>query len=422
MKSLLQIKGTLPFLMIIFLNAFVDLGHKITIQNTVFKVYDGGYQVILTALVNALILLPFIMLFTPSGYVSDKYPKTSVMKISALVAVVITSLITVSYWLGWFWVAFAMTFLLAVQSAFYGPAKLGYIKVLYGESNLTEANGITQATTMVAILLGTFVFSIFFESLYSESLTNESAILKNLWWVGLLLVLFSLLEWWLVSFLPVKENVNEQLSFDKSEYMRGRLLYRNVQMINLDKIILWSILGICVFWSAGQVMLAAFPAFVKEQVGLTNTVVLQLILASSGIGIMAGAILTGRLSQGFINTRLIPIGAVGITIGLLILPFLNNLVMMALVFVSVGFAGGLFVVPLNALIQFNAKSSHLGSVLAGKNFFQNIFMLSFLILTAIFAYYGLSSQQLLLWLAAFVVIGGVVVVTCLKKALNQAVK
>ena len=43
----------LPYLAAMFLNAFVDLGHKIVIQNTVFKIYDGNKQVVLTAIVNA---------------------------------------------------------------------------------------------------------------------------------------------------------------------------------------------------------------------------------------------------------------------------------------------------------------------------------------------------------------------------------
>ena len=36
------------FFVAVFLNAFVDLGHKITIQNTLFKLYSGSYQVIMT--------------------------------------------------------------------------------------------------------------------------------------------------------------------------------------------------------------------------------------------------------------------------------------------------------------------------------------------------------------------------------------
>ncbi len=68
MAYLFKFKGFIPFIVMVFLNAFVDLGHKIIIQNTVFKVYDGTEQIVLTAIVNGLILLPFIMLLSPAGY------------------------------------------------------------------------------------------------------------------------------------------------------------------------------------------------------------------------------------------------------------------------------------------------------------------------------------------------------------------
>ena len=163
MARLSGIRGFMPYMIILFLNAFVDLGHKIIIQNTVFKTYDGQEQVVLTAVVNALILLPFILLFSPAGFLSDKYPKPRVIRFSALAAVGATLLITLFYYLGWFWGAFAMTLALAIQSAIYSPAKYGYIKELVGVENLASANGAVQATTIIGILLGTFVFSGLFE-------------------------------------------------------------------------------------------------------------------------------------------------------------------------------------------------------------------------------------------------------------------
>lgn len=122
MLQVLRIQGFIAFITVVFLNAFVDLGHKIIIQNTIFKIYDGSEQIILTAIVNALILLPFIMAFTPAGYLSDKYPKHRIMQLSAWGATLLTLLITLSYYQGWFWFGFSMTFLLALQSAFYGQA------------------------------------------------------------------------------------------------------------------------------------------------------------------------------------------------------------------------------------------------------------------------------------------------------------
>lgn len=92
---------------------------------------------------------------------------------------------------------------------------------------------------------------------------------------------------------------------------------------------------------------------------------------------------------------------------------------MALNFACIGIAGGVFVVPLNALVQYHARQSALGSVLAGKNFFQNIFMLIFLIITAVFAYQGFASQQLLILLACFALFGCAIVVIRLKKSLNS---
>ncbi|MGB5834253.1 MAG: acyl-[ACP]--phospholipid O-acyltransferase, partial [Thiohalocapsa sp.] len=147
MTKLTRIAGFVPFVVVVFLNSFVDLGHKIIIQNTLFKAYDGPEQIWLTSIVNALILLPFILLFTPSGYLADRWPKNRVMRISAWVAVGITLAITACYYLGLFWPAFAMTFVLALQSAIYSPSKFGYIKELSGIDALTKANAWAQASS-----------------------------------------------------------------------------------------------------------------------------------------------------------------------------------------------------------------------------------------------------------------------------------
>ena len=50
-------------------------------------------------------------------------------------------------------------------------------------------------------------------------------------------------------------------------------------------------------------------------------------------------------------------------------------------FLVLGLLGGFFIVPLNALIQFNTEDAGLGRILAGSNFVQNLVMLAFLGLT-----------------------------------------
>ena len=164
-SGLSPFKGTWCFFIAVFLNAFVDLGHKITIQNTLFKLYSGPYQVIMTALVNALILLPFIVLLTPAGFLSDRYNKLRIMRATGWSGVAICAGIVQCYYLGWFMPAFVMTLLLATQSALYSPAKYGFIKEFFGRQRLGEVNGIVSALAIVSILAGTLAFSITFEAL-----------------------------------------------------------------------------------------------------------------------------------------------------------------------------------------------------------------------------------------------------------------
>lgn len=406
MPRLSSFSGFLPYIAIVFLNAFVDLGHKIVMQNTVFKVYDGNTQIILTAIVNALILLPFILLFSPAGFLSDKYPKHKVMRYSAWAAVTATTLITACYYAGWFWAAFALTLALAIQSALYSPAKYGYIKELVGQEPLARANGAVQATTITGILLGTFVFSGLFEALLqpvTELQTNT--IVETIAPIGWILVLLSVIELVLCYRLPAKSSTQTEQQFSLQRYAKLDYLKTNLRSLKKQPAIWQSIVGLSTFWAISQVVLAAFPAFAKETLGETNTLVIQGILACTGMGIIIGSILAGRLSRNYIELGLIPVGAIGITLILALVPTLDSSVSLGLSFLGLGITGGLFIIPLNALIQFNADESELGTVLAGNNWIQNVTMLAFLGLTVLVATLDISSQLLLALLAVVALAG-----------------
>ncbi len=420
MFKLFKVPGALPYIVVVFLNAFVDLGHKIIIQNTVFKVYDGSTQVILTAIVNGLILLPFILLFSPAGYIADRYAKDKVMQFAAWAAVVITLGITICYYLGWFWPAFGLTFLLAVQSAIYSPAKYGYIKHLFGKERLAEANGLVQSVTIIAIILGTFAFSILFEILFvPDSNTNNGLIAIAP--IGWLLVVNSIFELIMAYRLPILDQGDQQQGFSYANAMSGKAIKNNIQPLIRNKIIRLSVIGLSVFWSVGQILLAAFPAFAKESLMITNTIVIQGVLAATGIGIGLGSFLAGKWSKGHIETGLIPLGAAGISLGLILLPQLNSTTAHFFNLLFIGTMGGLFIVPLNALIQFSARDNELGKVIAGNNLFQNISMLSFLMLTVAFALIGFKTQWLLIMTAIIATIGGLYTIYQLPQSLIRII-
>lgn len=408
MNRLLRTSGAVPFLAAVFLNAFVDLGHKIVIQNTIFKIHDGQQQIILTAIVNGLILLPVIIFVGVVGVTADRYPKNRVMRATSWGAVVLTLLITACYRLGWFWPAFAMTFLLAVQSAFYYPAKYGYIKGFFGKDHLAEANGWTQAAAIIAILGGTLFFSVLFEYRFPDNPAGEEAVIRTLVPVGILLVLNALLEVVMVYRLPQVDRGSDAPTPVKM--LSGNLIRQTLSALSGKSVIWTCALGLAMFWSIGQVMLAAFPAFAKEQLGETNTVVIQAILAATGAGIALGAGTVSRVSRGYIELGLIPLGALGMALGLLALPQLHSALLLGLDFLFIGVMGGIFIVPLQASVQYHAAESSLGKVLAALNLTQNIGMLSFLLLTVFFALVGISSRQLLILIGFVAVAGGAYIV------------
>ena len=393
-KSIFSIIGMINYTIVVFLNAFTDLGHKIIIQNTVFKVYDSSEQIMLTAIVNALVLLPFIMIFSPAGFLADKYAKSKIMQHSALAAVMITLCITFAYYQGWFLFAFIMTFLLALQSAIYSPAKYGYIKELVGEKYISAGNAVIQATTTVAILGGMITYTVLFENFYDKTLVTQIDILKAIAPLGWLLVISSIIEWFLALRLPNTQIEVSNRKFILKRYITGAYLFKNIKAITRKKEIFNAILALSLFWSISQVVLAIFGEYAKTEMGITNTIFVNGVIALAGIGIVIGSIIVAKLSKYHINLGLTGIGALFLTIIVFIVPFVHSMFIIAMMFTLFGIFSAFLLVPLNARIQYLSSNVHLGMILAANNFVQNVFMISFLLLTTLFAYKEMNAEIL----------------------------
>ena len=145
-------------------------------------------------------------------------------------------------------------------------------------------------------------------------------------------------------------------------------------------------------------MLAVFPAFAKIVLNENNTIVIQGLLACSGIGIILGSLTAGRLCRERIRFSLMLIGGIGLFATLAVITLINTVIGFAIAIAAFGISGGLFIIPLNALIQREAPIEKLGTVLAGNNWIQNLTMVSFLTLTWLAASGQLSSVDFLRFL------------------------
>ncbi|WP_252106439.1 MULTISPECIES: MFS transporter [unclassified Halomonas] len=421
MRHVLSVQGVWPYLIAIFLNAFIDLGHKVVIQNTLFKSVEGSAQIVLTALLNALILLPFIVLFMPAGFAASAFARVRVLRAFGWLALGVSLAITAAYYAGLFWLALTLTLLLAVQSTFYSAAKYALIKGLFGKQRLAEANGLVQAITIAAILGATFVFTALFEQIVGSNVATPSQILTAAAPLGWLLVAGSLLQVVALYRLAPDQPAQPAAQRQYKRALSARSTRQSLHRVARQPVLRLCIIGLATFWSVGQVLLATFPAYAKGALGVESTSALQGILAASGVGIALGSMLASRFSKNRLETGLIPIGALGMALGLTCLPFITSPLVQAINFVFLGTMGGLFIVVLNALIQFHVEERELGSVLAASNAFQHLTMLGFLIVTALMALAGLDSRYLLALIAAVALLGGAYTLVKLPQSLVRFV-
>lgn len=390
------------FLLVISCNVIVDVAHKVLLQNVAFKIFDSSQQVIWISIINGLIILPFLLLFSLSGHISDRYNKKNVLIYGACSSFALSVLMVVAYASGDFIFAMGVLLVLAIQSAIYSPAKFGLIIDIYGKENLVKGNSLVQTFSMIAILFSIASASYMFESFYTTNLlatlkTKEEFLLAIL--PLTYFVLPAALIELLVSVLVLKNiktsSDNLNVVFDKTAFLQGKLLKSNINNITSNSIIWLSVLGLSVFWAISQGLLVTFPSYVKEYLHETNIFVINGIIAASGIGIALGSFVYSRISKNYIELGAIPFATLGMLILLYLCVSLDNLAFIALAFLGFGFFGGLFVVPLNSLIQFNSSKEKLGVVLAGNNWFQALFMVAVLCFATFASIYSLSPLRII---------------------------
>ncbi len=207
------------------------------------------------------------------------------------------------------------------------------------------------------------------------------------------------------------------MQFKPKKYANLTYLRGNLRVIKRNQVVWLSIIGLSIFWGISQLVVAVFGEYLKESMNVTNTVIAQGILSLSGVGIIAGSLFVGRVSRRYIETGTIPLGALGITLSLFLVTTFDSLYALGVLFFFYGFFSGLFIVPLNTLIQFATPKRMMGKILAGSNFMQNVSMFFFLMVAALFAYVGFSSTALFFVAMIIALLGFVFTLTQLPQSL-----
>ncbi|MBK9576428.1 MAG: MFS transporter [Fibrobacteres bacterium] len=417
-KSLWSIQGIVPFLGIGFLNAFNDIGLKTLLYDAVQKALPPGPELVMyQSLLQALVLIPFVAFFTPAGFFSDKFAKDKVIRWCTFLAIPLAIALVGAFHLANWNMAFWLLLIIATQAALYSPSKYGFVKEIVGSHNLASANAVIQGLTIVAILLSTFLFSIAFEHNYIPGTKDLGQILFQNRWVAWIILAGFVLEWVLAFRVPRIGKTDATLKFSWSKYVSTGYLRENLADAWNNVTIRQSIIGLSVFFAVNQVLIANLGSYMKETSGQENTVIISAILAAAAIGMAAGAFYAARMSKNFIETGLVPAGAAGISVLLFVLPGISYPPALAALFFGFGFFGGMFLIPLNALIQFHTRENTAGHIVAANNFWQNVLMLVFLAVPVWLSAQGISQRTVFTGLAIITAIGTVWAVRLLPQSL-----
>lgn len=185
-----------------------------------------------------------------------------------------------------------------------------------------------------------------------------------------------------------------------------------------DKTIVRGILALSWFLLVGSVYMAQFANYAQGVVG-ANSEVYILFLTTFSIGLAIGSVICDTLLRGEISARMSPIAALGISL-FTYLMVLNTptaphdglfdvtaffsipshwILLMCMLMVAV--CGGIYMVPLYAILQSRATEQYRSRVMAASNFSDSIFMTLAAILSAILLALGVSVLDLFLLLATF---------------------
>ena len=332
-------------------------------------------KAVVVSLAVALFMLPFFLFSALAGELADKFRKDILIKATKGLEVFIVLLAGVGFLTANVPLLLGVLFLMGTQSSVFGPVKYSILPDILTEKQLIAGNGIIEAGTYGAILQGTIFGGIIIT-------VNEYLLPGIILGVAILGLVASL-------FIPSQKPAKPDLKVDKN-FIRST--WKNMAFAKQNHNIFMCILGISWFWLLGTSLIAQMPSLAHNILnGTPGLFTFLLTLFSCGIGL--GSLLCQFLVKGEITAKYVPISALVMTVFLADLAcatsgyipsatavdykaFLMTFAGKRITIDLLGFAvcGGLYVVPLNAMLQFLAGEDTRSRVIATNNIINSLFM------------------------------------------------
>ena len=402
--SLLKTRRFLPLFLTQFLGAFHDNLFKNAL--VVLILYGAATQAtsnpeILVTAATGIFILPFILFSAMGGQLADKYPKHLLIRRIKTAEMGIALLGFASLLSGSLILSFITLFALGTQSAFFGPSKYSILPEHLEDHELIGGNALVNTGTFLAILIGTIAGTLMITMAAGKVI------------VSTVLLAVAVAGYFCSRFIPPNIDHAPNL-YIKLNPIAGTVA--NIKRtFSQTPDIVYAVCGTGWFYFLGALFLAQFPNYTKLTLG-ADEFVLALFMALFSIGIGIGGLLNNRILGGNITARFAPFAMLGITaftfdLYFASLPFANIAstdmlaslphfiaswagIHIAIDIFMISVCGGIFVVPLFAIIQHRTNDKERARVVAGNAIIDSCCILLSAVLSALLFTLGASILQL----------------------------
>ncbi|RJX71994.1 MFS transporter [Vibrio sinensis] len=403
-SSLLKQRRFLPYFVTQFFGAFNDNIFKNVLLLFVAFAGVGMLPISSNLFINlaaGLFILPFFLFSASAGVLADKYEKAWFIRKVKLAEIGIMLLGAIGFITESYLILLFLLFLMGMQSAFFGPVKYALLPQQLKTKELVSGNALVETGTFLAILLGTIGAG------FIASTENAKYI------AAISVLVFAVLGYLSSRYIPEAPAHASDIKFRWQPITHTR---KTIAIAKSDRVIFQSIMAISWFWFLGAAYLTQFPNFTKIYLNGNESAV-SFLLALFSVGIAIGSLTCDKLSNHRIEIGIVPLGSFGITVfgGLMASSVPDTLPAFASfsefiadrslwpVFVYLlllGASGGVFIVPLYALMQQRAKVNERAQVIAALNIYNSLFMVGSAVLGIVcLSLLGLSIPHFFMLLA-----------------------
>lgn len=381
--QLLRTRRFLPLFLTQFFGAFNDNLFKNTLA--LFVVFHSSLaagDTRLVALAQGLFILPFMCCSAWAGEFADAHDKTRIIRMVKLAEIGIMCGFAVALSLGNIPALFVLLLCMGLHSTFFGPVKFSILPQHLATRELIGGNGLIEMGTFLAILLG-----LIFAGL-------GMIIAHGTQWIIALTLCNAIAGYCTSRAIPSAPPLHHDAHLTWNPFTLSAKLIR---MIWQQRTLWNTVLGISWFWFFGALVLTLLPNFCKDVLHGDASVV---TFASSVVcvGIALGSLWCERLSAGNIDLGIVPMGSLGMSAFLIDLYFASRAfsattpsdalfpltqfvhhagsVRVLIDCAGLSVSSGLFVVPLQAFLQWRSPPNQRSRVIAANGIVNAIFMIA----------------------------------------------